>query len=37
VAGQPGVRAFDVAVDADRLYVARADGLWSIPVGEIPG
>jgi hypothetical protein len=36
-ADQPGVQAFDVAVDAGRLYVARADGLWSIPVGEIPG
>jgi photosystem II stability/assembly factor-like uncharacterized protein len=35
VADQPDVQAFDVAVYDDRLYVARADGLWSIPTDEI--
>ena len=35
VADQPGVQAFDVAVYDDRLYVARTDGLWSIPTDEI--
>lgn len=31
----PGVQAFDVAIYDDRLYLARADGLWAISVAEM--
>jgi len=31
-----GVQAFDVAVYRDRLYLARLDGLWALPLDEIP-